>query len=279
MIASDDLQLETEIDLLLEAIFHRYHYDFRRYARGSLRRRVAHAVTVFSLPDVAALRQQVVGDATAFARLLRYLTVQVSDMFRDPPYWRALREQVLPLLATYPSLKVWIAGASTGEEVYSMAICLHELGLLQRTLIYATDIHAESQEKARAGIYDLDRVARFSTSYRDAGGTGSLADYYTAAYGSAVMDKKLQERVVFSDHSLATDSVFTEVHLVSCRNVLIYFAADLQQRALGLFRESLCPQGFLGLGARESLRFLDVDGAFVVVDEDARIYRKRPGAR
>ena len=194
--------------------------------------------------------------ATRFPALLEFLTVPVSDMFRDPPYFRALRERVLPVLRTYPSLKIWVAGCSTGEEVYSLAILLREEGLLDRSLIYATDINPHTLEKAQAGVYPIDRLAGFTDNHRKSGARSSLSDYYTAAYDRAVFDMSLKENVVFSDHSLATDSVFAEVHLISCRNVLIYFNRELQDRALGLFREALCHKGFLGIGAKESPTFL-----------------------
>ena len=273
----DARSLDIEIDLLLEGIYRRYHHDFREYSKGSLRRRISQALTAFECQSVSHLQERVLHEPEILPLLLRYLTVQVSDMFRDPSYWRAVRTHVIPVLATYPSFKIWIAGCSTGEEVYSMAICLQEAGLLSRALIYATDINNEAQRKAAAGVYEVERVAQFSKNYQEGGGTGSLSDYYTATYGSAVMDKRLSERVVFSDHSLATDSVFTEVHFVSCRNVFIYFSRELQERALGLFADSLCPRGFLGMGSRESLRFIDTAKRFVLVDEANRLYRKAVG--
>jgi chemotaxis protein methyltransferase CheR len=199
-------------------------------------------------------------------------------MFRDPTYFRALREQVVPLLRTYPSLKVWVAGCSAGEEAYSIAILLREEGLLERTLIYATDINPHTLQKAAAGVYDVERIAGFTVNHRGSGSSTSLSDYYTAAYGRAVFDKSLKDRIVFSDHSLATDSVFAEVHLVSCRNVVIYFNRELQDRALGLFHDSLCRQGFLGLGSKESLRFSSQADTFDSLVCQERIYQKRSGA-
>jgi chemotaxis protein methyltransferase CheR len=266
---------ETDLDALLEAVYQRYAYDFRQYARASMRRRVASALAVFGLPSVGDLTAAVVADATAFARLLSILTVPVSEFFRDPPYFRALRHHVLPTLATYPTPRVWIAGCSTGEEVYSLAILLDEAGLLSRTLIYATDINPQALRTARAGVYALDRVASFTRQYHSAGGTRELSAYYTAAYAGAVFDRRLLERVVFTDHCLATDAAFAEVQFVSCRNVLIYFTRALQQRAVGLFRESLVRRGFLGLGSRESLGFTAHADAFEVVDPSARLYRSR----
>jgi chemotaxis protein methyltransferase CheR len=265
---------DLELRLLLEAINERYHYDFRRYAVDSMHRRLARALPMFACRTLSGLQERLLHDPAVFPALLPMLTVQVSDMFRDPPYYRALRERVVPVLATYPSLKIWVPGCSTGEEAYSLAILLREEGLLDRAIIYATDISADALARAQAGVYALDRVAAFTANYQASGGRGSLADHYTAAYGAAVFGKTLRRNVVFSDHSLSTDSVFAEVHLVSCRNVLIYFARDLQDRALGLFRDALCRKGFLGLGARESVRFSSHAAAFVPIAPNERIYQR-----
>lgn len=272
--APDDPDLDLEIDLLLEAIFRKYSYDFRHYARASLRRRVTGALAQMGIDSASRLQHVVLRDREAFTRLLGHLTIPVSDMFRDPPYFEALRAHVLPILGTYPSVKVWVAGCSTGEEVYSLAVLLEEAGLLDRTLIYATDINPQSLRTAEAGLYALDRIPGFTRNYQAAGGTRSLADYYTAAYGAAAFDRRLSARVVFTDHSLATDTSFAEVQLVSCRNVLIYFDRDLQERAIGLFRESLAPRGFLGLGSRESLFLSAHAGAFETIDAAARLFRR-----
>jgi chemotaxis protein methyltransferase CheR len=266
----DDRALER----LLQEVYRQYHYDFRSYAPASLKRRLASALGHFRCATLGALEELMRQDPGAFARLLGYLTVQVSDLFRDPDYFRALREKVVPYLQTYPSLKVWIAGCATGEEAYSTAILLHEEGLLDRTQIYATDINPESLRIAQDGVYSVDRFPAFSESYRAAGGKASLADYYTARYGSGLFDRRLKKAILFSDHSLATDSVFAEVQMVSCRNVLIYFDRRLQERAIGLLRESLCRRGFLGLGTKESLRFSAHGSAFREVVPDQRIYQK-----
>src|SRR5690606_3793434 len=194
---------------------------------------------------------------------------------RDPAYFRALRETVVPVLRTYPFLKIWVAGCSTGEEALSLAILLHEEGLLERTQIYATDINTHSLEIAEAGIYELERIAGFSNNYRLAGGKTSLSDYYVAGYGKAMFDRSIRAHIAFSDHSLATDSVFAEMEFVSCRNVLIYFNRPLQDRALGLFHESLCRRGFLGLGMKESIRFSAHADNFVEIVQDMRIFQKR----
>jgi chemotaxis protein methyltransferase CheR len=277
-VTSRPQDFDIELPLLIEAIYLKYHYDFRGYARASLKRRLTAALSHFDCPTLSQLQDKVLRNPTMFPQLLDFLTVPVSEMFRDPSYFRSLREQVIPILRTYPSLKVWVAGCSTGEEVYSLAILLREEGLLSRTLIYATDINPNSLQKAQAGIYDLARVAGFTENHRKSGARSSLSDYYTAAYGGVMLDKSLRQHIVFSDHSLATDSVFAEVHLVSCRNVLIYFDRTLQDRAVGLFREALVRKGFLGIGSKESLRFSTHADAFEELVRDDRIYRRRDEA-
>src|SRR5689334_19281989 len=240
-----DNETDIELHLLIDAIYLKYHYDFRQYAPASLKRRLTAAMTRFNCRTFSQLQDEVLHRPETFSLLLDFLTVPVSEMFRDPSYFRTLRQLVIPVLRTYPSLKVWVAGCSTGEEVYSLAILLREEGLLSRTLIYATDINPHTLQKATAGVYEANRIAGFTEAHRKSGGNSSLSDYYTAAYDRAVFDKSLKEHIVFSDHSLATDSVFAEVHLVSCRNVLIYFNRELQDRAIGLFHEALCRKGFL----------------------------------
>jgi chemotaxis protein methyltransferase CheR len=269
-----DSDIEGALRDLLGTFLEVYHYDFRHYAEASLQRRVASALASMRLASVEELRALIARDARAFASVLDFLTVPVSDMFRDPVYFAALREHVVPVLRTYPSLKVWVAGCSSGEEVYSLAILLHEEGLLERCLIYATDINPRSLAKAEAGIYALERVRRFSENYLRAGGSASLSHYYQAVHGAALFERSLKKRLVFSDHSLATDNVFAEVQLVSCRNVLIYFNRGLQDRALGLFAGALCRRGFLGLGSRETLRFSSQSAAFTELDAEARLYQR-----
>lgn len=272
---SADANFDIELRLLLDAIYLKYHYDFRGYAGASLKRRLRTALGRFGCATLSQLQDKVLNEPATFPLLLDFLTVQVSEMFRDPAYFRALREQVVPLLRTYPSLRVWVAGCSTGEEAYSLAILLREEGLLERSLIYATDINGQALQRAEAGVYELERIAGFTENHRRSGGQTSLSDYYTAAYGRAVFDKSLRKNMVFSDHSLATDSVFAEVQLVSCRNVLIYFNRELQDRSLGLFRESLCRRGFLGIGSKESLRFSLHAEAFDELAPAERVYQKR----
>ncbi len=246
---------DIEVRLLLEAIFLRYHYDFRRYSMVSLKRRIGVAMTNLDCRTVSALQERVLHDPPSFTKLLQYITVPVSEMFRDPAFFKVLRETIVPDLRTYPSLKFWVAGCSTGEEVYSIAILLREEGLLQKSILYATDINPDALVKAEAGLFALDRMPTFHENHKASGGKGSLSEHYTARYGNAVFDRTLRQNVVFSDHSLATDNVFAEVQMVTCRNVLIYFDKELQARAIGLFRDALCRRGFLGLGSRETLQF------------------------
>ena len=266
---------DIELKLLIEAIYLKYSYDFRDYAVASQKRRVLHAMRQLHCGSISELQAKVLHDAEMFMELLQYLTIPTTEMFRDPAYFLALREQVVPFLKTYPSLKIWIAGCSTGEELYSMAILLQEEGLLDRSIIYATDINLQSLEKAKKGIFSLERVRNYTANYQSAGGKKAFSDYYTAAYDSALFDRNLCENVSFADHSLATDSVFSETHLICCRNVMIYFNPALQERALGLFHESLCHRGFLGLGSKESIDFSCHATSFEALVKSQRIYRKR----
>jgi chemotaxis protein methyltransferase CheR len=265
---------DIELRLLLDAVYLKYQHDFRHYAYASLRRRMRQAMERFECPTLSHLQARILHEPGVFAQMLHYFTVQVSEMFRDPAYFRAVRERVVPILQTYPYVKLWVAGCATGEEAWSYAILLREAGLLDRTLIYATDINPAALATAEAGVYDAARIAAFSANYLAAGGTGSLSDYYTAAYGKAIFDKTLRAQMVFSDHSLATDHVFSEVELVSCRNVLIYFDRALQSRAIGLFHDALVPRGFLGIGSKETLRFSPRASAFEEFAPAERIYRK-----
>jgi chemotaxis protein methyltransferase CheR len=268
-------EFDLEMGLLIDAVYRLYHYDFRGYALASLRRRLRAATIHFDCRSLSQLQDRVIHDPAMFPALLDFLTVQVSEMFRDPAYFLTLRERIVPLLRTYPSLKLWVAGCSAGEEAYSLAILLREEGLLANTLIYATDINPRSLQKAATGVYEVERIAGFTANHQRSGARSSLSDYYTAAYGRAVFDKSLRDHIVFSDHSLATDSVFAEVQLVSCRNVLIYFNRALQDRAFGLFADALCHKGFLSIGAKESIRFSAHAGQFIDFDRTERIFQKR----
>ncbi len=267
---------DIEIRLLLEALYFKYHYDFRNYAMASIKRRLKQAREQLGFATFSALQENLLHDPDMLPQLLRFLTVQVSEMFRDPSYFKAIREKVVPHLRTYPSLKVWIAGCSAGEELYSLVILFREEGLEDRTIFYATDINQEALLAAEAGIFALDRLQLFTENHRKSGGKSSLSDYYQAAYGRVTFDKTLRRNVVFSDHSLVTDAVFAEMHLISCRNVMIYFDRGLQDRALELFKDSLARKGFLGLGAKESLRFSRHATAFTDFVREEKIYQRRP---
>jgi chemotaxis protein methyltransferase CheR len=271
-------EFDVEMALLIDAMYRLYHYDFRGYAPASMRRRLKAAALRFECKSLSQLQDRVIHDPAMFPALLDFLTVQVSEMFRDPGYFRALRERVVPLLRTYPSLRIWVAGCSQGEEAYSLAILLREEGLLANTLIYATDINTRSLQRASSGVYAVERMAGFTANHQKSGARSSLSDYYTAAYGRAVLDKSLRDHIVFSDHSLATDSVFAEVQLVTCRNVLIYFNRSLQDRALGLFGDALCYNGFLSIGSKESIRFSPHADQFTDFDRAERIFQKRIAA-
>ena len=265
----------TEIDLLLKMIYQRYGYDFRSYARASIVRRIRQFRSNSGCASVAKMIPRIIDDEEFASRLIRYFSIAVTEMFRDPLVYRAVREKVVPLLRTWPHCKIWHAGCATGEEVYSLAIVLKEEGIYDRTTIYATDFNIEALDRARAGIYEIGRLQEATRNYQQAGGKRSFSEYYHARYQAAAMDNSLKERVVFSSHNLASDSVFGEMHLIFCRNVLIYFNYDLQNRALGLFTESLVHGGFLCLGTKEDLQFSDFSDRYEPVDKKARIYKKK----
>jgi len=265
---------DVELDRLLEVIFERYHYDFRSYAKASLRRRVTSAMARLHVESVAEITTRITTDPRAFGELLPWFTVQLSDLFRDPEYFLYFRQHVVPMLRTYPSRKLWVAGCSTGEEAYSFAIILREENLLERTLIYATDIYEASLRTATAGVYELDRLRTFTENHKKSGATTSLSEHFATTPHGAMFDKGLRDHIVFADHSLATDAVFGEMQVVSCRNVLIYFATQLQNRALGLFHDSLVRHGWLGLGPKETIEFSPLKGNFV--SHPSRWYEKRP---
>lgn len=265
---------DIELRMLVEAVYLKYNYDFRDYTGASQKRRVLVAMREMECDTVSELQSRVLHEPNGFAQLLQYLTIPVTEMFRDPEYFKAVREQVAPFLKTYPSLKIWVAGCSTGEEVYSLAILLKEEGLLERSIIYATDINPESLDAARRGVFPLDRMRLYTENYQKSGGKAAFSDYYTAAYGGALFDRTLMENVTFADHSLSTDSVFSETHFVSCRNVLIYFNRRLQDRVLGLFHDSLCHRGFLGLGSKESIDFSSYAERFESLARRERVFRK-----
>ncbi|MFH7320671.1 CheR family methyltransferase [Desulfurivibrio sp. D14AmB] len=266
---------DLEISLLLEGIFRHYGYDFRDYSLAHLRRRLRHRLELAGLADLGAMLHRVLSDRGFFELLLRDLSINVTEMFRDPTSYRRIREDVVPLLKTYPFVKIWHAGCATGEEVYSMAILLHEEGLLERCRLYATDFNQVALKKAAAGIYPLEQARLYSANYQKSGGRGSLSDYYQTDHENILLKSWLRKRVVFADHNLVTDSVFSEVQLVVCRNVVIYFNRELQERIFRTFLDSLCPGGLLWLGSKESLKLLKIADRFKELYPAEKIFKKR----
>ena len=265
---------KIEIELLLEGVYRYYGYDFRSYAYASLRRRLWKRIESEGLSSVTALHERVLHDRAVMERLLMDLSINVTAMFRDPSFYQAFRTEVVPLLRTYPFIRVWHAGCSTGEEVYSLAILLEEEGLYDRTRLYATDINENVLDQARAGVFPLDKMQEYTDNYLRAGGTRSFSEYYTAAYGGALFSPSLREQVVFAQHNLVTDGPFAEFNVILCRNVLIYFNRTLQQRAHDLFYDSLGMFGLLALGSKESLKFTKHESCYELVCRTGKIYRK-----
>lgn len=264
----------SELKTFLDCIHVRYSYDFRQYAPESVKRTVIHAMNRMGLSTLKSLQEKVLDDSASFDELIQSLTISVSELFRDPSYFLSMKDDVFPYLNTYASIKIWVAGCSTGEEVYSFAILLKEAGLLERTTIYATDINSRSITKAKAGLFPLSDMDKAHVGYQNAGGQRSLSEYYTTSVSSVKFDETLVKNVTFSNHSLVTDTVFSETHLISCRNVLIYFNRELQDRALNLFAESLCRKGFLGLGSKETMQFSKCGDYFKSFVKKDRIFQK-----
>jgi chemotaxis protein methyltransferase CheR len=262
-----------EIELLLEAIFRHYGFDFRSYAFSSIRRRIWKRINAEELPNVTSLQERVLHDPQVMERLLLDLSINVTSMFRDPGFYRAFREKVVPLLRTYPFIRVWHAGCSTGEEVYSMAILLEEEGLLGKSRLYATDINEVVLQQARAGIFPLERMQEYTENYIKAGGKRAFSEYYVAKYDGALFNPSLTEHVVFSQHNLVTDRSFSEFNVILCRNVLIYFDRSLQAKVHRLFYDSLVNFGILGLGGKESLKFSQYEDCYEQISSE-KIYRK-----
>lgn len=271
--AMDDEDLE--IELLLEAVYRKYGYDFRNYAGAHTKRRIAHRKTLADLKSYSEMIHRVIYDEEFFSALLLDLSINVTEMFRDPWFYKEVRQLIVPHLKTYPFIKVWHAGCSAGQEVYSMAILLEEEGMKERTQIYATDFNELILAKAKRGIYPLDVVRQYTANYIQSGGRESFSDYYTADDRHVILDGGLRKRILFSSHNLATDGVFGEMNIIFCRNVLIYFNKELQERVLELFCDSLCPGGFLCLGSKESLKFSRLVDKFEVVGAREKIYRKK----
>lgn len=270
---TQDLE-SIEIQLLLEAIFRQYGFDFRDYAHASLKRRVWKRVVGEGLKTISALQERVLHDNAAMERFLLDLSINVTAMFRDPKFFLAFRQKVVPMLRTYPFVRIWDAGCSTGEEVYSLAIMLTEEGIYDRCRIYATDMNEIVLAKAKAGIFPLSAMRENTSNYLEAGGTRVFSEYYSARYDSAIFRPALRENIIFAQHNLATDGSFNEFNVILCRNVLIYFNNKLQERVQKLFVESLEMFGILGLGKKESLRYANVENSYDVVDVEEKIYRR-----
>jgi chemotaxis protein methyltransferase CheR len=263
-----------EVRRMLDAIVEQYGYDFRDYAPASIRRRIARRMEAEGVGSLSAFQERVLSDPACMERLIVALTVHVTSMFRDPVFYRSFRERVVPMLRTYPFLRLWLAGCSTGEEVYSMCILLTEEQLYDRCRIYATDLSDGVLRSARDGVFPLTHMKEYSENYLNAGGKGSLSDYYTAAYDKALFRKTLQRNVVFAQHNLVTDGSFNEFQVILCRNVMIYFNKTLQDRVHTLLYQSLVRLGILGLGRKESLRFTPHEDAYAELDRAQRLYRR-----
>lgn len=266
---------DIEVELLLEAVFRRYGYDFRSYARASIERRVRNFAAASKVKQISELIPMILHDKAVFSDLVQYFSISVTEMFRDPFMYKSLRSMVIPMLKAFPFVKAWVAGCATGEEVYSLAIILQEAGMLRRSTIFGTDFNDDLLQQAKQGIYPADRIQEFTRNYQESRGEYSFSRYYHAAGGLATLDAGLKKRITFANHNLSTDNVFSEMNLILCRNVLIYFNRELQDRVLRLFTESLVHGGFLILGAKEQLQFSSVCSEYEAMDSRARIYRKR----
>ena len=265
---------QLEIELLLEAVFRRYGVDFRQYAQASLKRRLYRRMHAEGLATLSQLQDRLLHDPPCMERLLLDLSINVTSMFRDPSFYVAFREHVVPALHTYPFTRIWCAGCSTGEEVYSLAIVLHEEGLYEKTRIYATDINEHVLQTAAEGVFPLERMQQYTQNYLRGGGKEDFSKYYVAAYDSVRLSRSLTENVVFAQHNLAMDRSFNEFNVIVCRNVMIYFDKALQDHVHGLFYESLPTFGILALGHKESIGFTRLAGRYEEVDAAERIYRK-----
>jgi chemotaxis protein methyltransferase CheR len=264
----------VELDLLLEAVFRFYGYDFRDYAKTSMRRRIASLMSQEEISTISALQDRVLHDRRAWERVLNGISVNVSAMFRDPSFFLAFRQHAVPVLRTYPFIRIWQAGCSLGEEAYSLAIMLEEEGLYDRSLIYATDINEVSLRQAREAIYPAELMQKYTQNYLHAGGQRSFSEYYTARYDYAILRPTLQRNIVFSQHNLVSDAPFNEFNVILCRNVMIYFNRGLQERTHNLFHASLAMFGILGLGSRESLRFMPHEQMYEPLVAGEKLYRR-----
>ena len=268
-------KVELNIQGLLEAIYHTYGYDFRNYSEAHIKRRVMNRMAMSGIKDITELQAKVLNEEAFASILLQDLSINVTEMFRDPGFYKSLREKVMPILKTYPFIKIWHAGCSTGEEVYSMAIVLQEEGLADRTTIYATDFNQHVLNQGKEGIFSNRLMKEYTANYQLSGGKESFSDYYISDDNNVIMNQSLKNKIVWANHNLVTDSVFAEVNLILCRNVLIYFDRQLQNNVQTLFHNSLMNGGILCLGSKESLRFTDFHDTYAVLDEKQRIFKKK----
>ncbi len=275
MAISELKKQNVEIEQMLEDIFVKYGYDFRNYAKASLERRVMHRIEMSGLKGVSELHSRILKDKSFFDIFLKDMSITVTEMFRDPSVFAKIKELIIPYLATYPRINIWHAGCATGEEVYSMAILLHESNLLKRVQLYATDYNNKSLNIAKEGIYPIENMGKFSKNYYQSGGSNSFSDYYQAKYNSVIFKSFLKEKILFANHNLMMDQSFAEMNLILCRNVLIYFDKFLQNKVLELFRQSLVHRGFLVLGNKETLAFSSIEKDFDKIASKERIYRKK----
>jgi len=274
----DDENIENqdiEISLFLEAVYLKYGYDFRNYSRAHIKRRILKRIEEDNLASVSQMQHKILYDKEFIKTLLCDFSINVTEMFRDPSFYKTFREKVVPILKTYPFIKIWHAGCSTGEEAYSMAILLKEEGLLDRTQIYATDINGLVLQQAKNGIYSIENISEYTHNYQQSGGAFSFADYYTAKYDSVIFNKSLKKKITFAEHNLVTDGVFGEMQVIVCRNVLIYFDRKLQNHVIKLFSHSLGNGCFLCLGSKESIKFSEGAEDFQTFVESEQIYRKK----
>jgi chemotaxis protein methyltransferase CheR len=266
---------EFEISSLLKVVYQKYGYDFRQYSQAHIRRRITNRMAMSGLEDISQMQSKVLNDEIFASTLLQDLSITVTEMFRDPSFYESLRENVIPILKTYPFIKIWHAGCATGEEAYSMAIIMQEEGLYDRTTIYATDFNQRVLNQAKEGIFSNKMMKKYTTNYQLSGGKDSFSSYYTSDHDNVIMNQSLKKNIVWANHNLVTDSVFAEAHLILCRNVLIYFNHNLQNKVQNLFYNSLINGGILCLGSKESLRFTDLHDEYTDLDRKQRIFKKK----
>lgn len=267
--------MQSHVRDIMEAIYKKYGYDFRQYSEAHITRRITNRMTLSGLSDISSVKYEVINNEAFASQLLQDLSITVTEMFRDPGFYKSLRENVIPLLKTYPFIRIWHAGCSTGEEVYSVAIVLQEEGLYDRTTIYATDFNQQALNKAKDGIFSNAMMKDYTINYQSSGGKESFSNYYLSDYDHVIMNQSLKKNIVWANHNLVTDSVFAEAHLILCRNVLIYFERDLQNKVQWLFHDSLINGGILCLGSKEGLLYMDVNEAYTELDKQQRIFKKK----